>query len=212
MAAAPPLPGGLPTIARVRSPTQRFCPKTVMQTAILSTLLAGAAAQESQCLGSAGSYGNDKTCLPSWKPSPSLSHRLLRSATPPVPSAPSPPLPPLTPSLCRRSVGHEALHRPVHVQQHRHARRLPRDQVRHGRLRLEQRQAAVGQRPPDELAGADRQAGRDGARRRPGRRGLQPARLGVPQHDQGAQLVRLCAREAVRPVNVALPTLSCPRV
>ena len=53
-----------------------------MQTAIVSSLLAGAAAQDSQCLGSAGSYGNDKTCLPSWKPSPSLSHRLLRSAAP----------------------------------------------------------------------------------------------------------------------------------
>ena len=34
-----------------------------MRAAVISTLLAGAAAQESQCLGSAGSYGNDKTCL-----------------------------------------------------------------------------------------------------------------------------------------------------
>jgi hypothetical protein len=38
-----------------------------MQAAVLATLVAGAAAQ-SQCLGEAGSYGNDPTCLPSWKP------------------------------------------------------------------------------------------------------------------------------------------------
>ena len=103
------------------------------------------------------------------------------------------------PAHLEAHLGHAPLDAADGLQQLRLPQRRGGGAVRRRGLRLEQRQAAVGQHPAHERRRAAHGPGGDGDRSGSRREGRTAAGVAVPQHDQGTELDRPGPREARRP-------------